>query len=427
MMRHRRWILAGLFLFSAGAIGTLLFVANKGFRLEVPRIEEPSYETLTGSLFHLAPQDPFRAPAVQELALPAVPDGKCVWGATGRDPGGHIWVGVSAESPRSSAYLLEFDPETGAWHNRGAVLDQLRRIGLYREGEGQVKIHSKIVVGGDGWMYFASTDEEGEQGAILPRWGGHLWRVNPATFRWQHLMAVPEGLLAVSGVGRYIYALGYWGHVLYQYDTLTSAIKRLVVGSTGGHVSRNFLADVHGHAYVPRLVAQPDGTVSATLVEYDSNLRELAHTPLAFYLGSLSPNANHGIVGLVYLADGRLLFTTHLGQLYIVEPNPDRPATVTAVGWFHPDGEAYAPSLFSLGGGSVVAGVTFRGDRYEWVVFELRTRISGAFPLDTKGLRGLLLYGSVSRDNAGRAYVGGWASIGGGDTRPIVLQIDPSR
>ena len=71
--------------------------------------------------------------------------------------------------------------------------------------------------------------------------------------------------------------------------------------------------------------------------------------------------------------------------------------------------------------------MTYRGDRYEWVVFELKTRISSAFPLDTQGLRGLLLYGSVSRDNAGRAYVGGWASTGGGNNRPVVLQIDPTR
>jgi hypothetical protein len=100
---------------------------------------------------------------------------------------------------------------------------------------------------------------------------------------------------------------------------------------------------------------------------------------------------------------------------------------VTAIGWFHPDGEAYAPSLFALGGDGLVAGVTERNGRYEWVVLELKTRISGAFPLDTKGLGGVLLYGSVNRDRAGRAYVGGWASSGSGGTRPLMLQIDPGQ
>jgi hypothetical protein len=271
--------------------------------------------------------------------------------------------------------LLQFDPETGAWHDRGNVVDQLKAAGLYRQGEGQNKIHSKIVPGADGWLYFASTDEEGETDETLPRWGGHLWRTKPDTQRWQHLMAVPEGLVAVSGVGRYIYALGYWGHVLYQYDTVTGKSKRVVVGSTAAHVSRNFLADVRGHAYVPRVVAQPGGTVSAALVEFDSELREFAATPLENYLGTWSPNAHHGIVGLVYLADGRLLFTTHRGQLYMIQPRVDLPALVTAIGWFHPDGEAHAPSLFAWVQMAWRCRVTERTGR-EWVVLELSTRIS---------------------------------------------------
>jgi hypothetical protein len=35
----------------------------------------------------------------------------------------------------------------------------------------------------------------------------------------------------------------------------------------------------------------------------------------------------------------------------------------------------------------------------------------------------VLLYGSVSRDNAGRFYVGGWAEGSTGGQRPLVLQI----
>jgi hypothetical protein len=426
-MLRSRWTFAVVSILGVACVVAVLLLAQVRLRSEASHTVLPSYEDLTGSVFGVSPQDPFGAPRVREIALPPLPDGVGIWGATGRDWDGHIWVGVSANNPGGSATLLQFDPDTGAWHDRGTVVDQLKSAGLYRQGEGQVKIHSKIVPGDDGWLYFASTDEEGEMEAILPRWGGHLWRIKPDTQHWQHVLAVPEGLVAVSGVGRYIYALGYWDHVLYQYDTVTGKHKRVVVGSTAGHVSRNFLADVRGHAYVPRLAAQSDGTIAATLVEYDSELRELAATPLENYLGTLSPQANHGIVGLVYLADDRLLFTTHRGQLYIIQPRVDTPALVTAIGWFHPDGEAYAPSLFALGNDALIAGVTERNGRYEWVVMELNTRISGAFPLDTKGLRGVLLYGSVSRDHAGLAYVGGWASSGPGGTRPIMLQIDPGQ
>jgi len=67
--------------------------------------------------------------------------------------------------------------------------------------------------------------------------------------------------------------------------------------------------------------------------------------------------------------------------------------------------------------------VTSRKGRYEWVVFGVRTTTGIALPLETGGLQRLLLYGSISRDNAGRFYVGGWASTGAGGQRPVVLQI----
>lgn len=393
-----------------------------------PELPPLSYADLTGSNFVPPPGDPLRSPDVRELQLPPIPAGLSVWGATGRDPRGRIWVGVSARSAAVGAHLLQYDPEADVWHVRGSVVEQLKAAGLHRAGEGQAKIHSKIVPGEDGWLYFASSDEDGEvPDSTPPRWGGHLWRIHPDTFQWEHLAAVPEGLVAVSGVGRYMYALGYWGHVLYAFDVLTREQKRAVVGSAGGHVSRNFLADVRGHVYVPRVQARGGGRATAALVEYDSELRELAATPLEFYFGKETPGSNHGIVGLAYLPDGRMLFTTHLGHVYVVEPQPGKPSKVTAAGWFHPTGESYPPSLFPLGGSRLVAGVAQRSGGFDWVVFELTTGVSAAFPLDTKDLQRVLLYGSISRDNAGRFYVGGWAGDGTGNQRPLVLQIAAGR
>lgn len=390
-----------------------------------PATRQYSYAELTGSVFLPTPENPGRSPLTRELRVPAFPNATSVWGATGRGPRGRIWIGVSASSPGMSAHLMEYDPDGGAWHDRGAVVEQLKAAGMLRAGEGQVKIHSKIITGQDGLLYFASADDEGESDGVPPRWGSHLWRIRPGSNRWEHLTAVAEGLVAVNGVGRNLFALGYWGHVLYRYDIETGGVARRVVGSTGGHVSRNFLADVRGHAYVPRVSAGPDGRPSAQLVELDSELVEIAATPLEFYLGSGSPRGNHGIVGLAFLSDGSLLFTTHRGHLYRVEPRTHGSAKVTALGWFHPEGEAYAPSLFALGGG-LVAGVARRSGRYQWVVFELITGISAAFPLDTKSLEKLLLYGSISRDDQGQCYVGGWAAADSGGQRPIVLQLSVS-
>lgn len=425
---NKRIVWFGVGLLLLAATGAVLFwvIGGRFERGSLPPAKL-SYEELTGSLFLPVPKDLFKAPQVREMALPTFDNATSVWGSTGRDIHGHIWVGVSATSNGKSAHLFEYDPESDMWHDRGNVIDKLKEASLYSEGQGQIKIHSKIVPTSDGWLYFASTDEEGESAATeaLPRWGGHLWRIHPENNRWQHLFAVREGLVAVSGAGRYVYALGYWGHVLYQYDTESRRSRRLVVGSVGGHVSRNFLADIRGHAYVPRLSAGTDGKVSVALIEYDADLNEIAATPLEFYLGKGSPESNHGIIGLAYLSDGRMLFATHVGYLYSIEPRKEGPARVTAVGWFHPSGSAYTPSLFSLGGGNLVAGVAARHDGFDWVVFDLSSGLSKAFPLDTKGLRKVLLYGSVTRDNAGRVYVGGWAEQDSSHQRPLVLQIDP--
>ncbi len=385
-----------------------------------------SYAELTGSLFTAAPADPFRAPKVSEIRVPEFPGATSIWGATGRDAHGRIWFGVSVSRSRSSARLMRYDPLAQRWSERGVVTEQLKSAGLARADEGQAKIHSRIVPAGDGRLYFTSMDEEGEaeDGSALPRWGGHLWRIDEETGRWEHLLRCPEALIAASGAGRYVFAWGYWGHVLYSYDTVEAKVRRAAVGSVGGHISRNFVTDAAGHAWVPRVVRAGDGSLSASLVEYDGTLREIQATPLEFYLGKGSPEGNHGITGLAWLPDGKVAFTTARGYLYLISPRRDGPADVTPMGWLHPDGESYASSLFAYGG-TVLAGVVARQNRFDWVVYELRSRIGLAQPLDTLGLRNVLLYGSVSRDNAGRMYVVGWAANGRGGQRPLVLQLTP--
>lgn len=120
---------------------------------------------------------------------------------------------------------------------------------------------------------------------------GHLWRIDPRTYQWQHVAAIGEDLIATASAGRYVFALGATNHVLYRYDTASSTTKRVVVGSIAGHVSRNLFADARGHVYVPRAFARGDGKAFADLVEYDDNLVAVAATPLDYYFGNeaLSP------------------------------------------------------------------------------------------------------------------------------------------
>ena len=157
-----------------------------------------------------------------------------------------------------SMHVFEYDSSAGKLTLRGDIVARLQQAGQYRDGEGQMKVHSKFVQADDGWLYFASMDEQGEHenGSKLPTWGSHLWRLQPDGDRWEHLLAAPEGLIAVSGGARWIYTLGYFKHILYQYDTTNGKVNSIVVGSVDGHISRNFLSDQDGHVYVPRLHAR---------------------------------------------------------------------------------------------------------------------------------------------------------------------------
>ena len=171
-------------------------------------------------------------PLLREITAPVFQGANSIWGATGRDDDGHIWLGVSGNG-KDAAHLVEYDPDLGRFINHGDAVSALRSAGIYREGEEQVKIHSKIIQMDDGWLYFASMDETGENGKSgqLPRGGAHFWRYKASAEHGQHLFAAPEGLIAVSGVGRFVYALGYWGHVLYRYDTHTGEARHIRVGS----------------------------------------------------------------------------------------------------------------------------------------------------------------------------------------------------
>lgn len=374
---------------------------------------------------------------VTQIPLPDFPGANVIWGATGRDSRGHIWIGVSAEGGDGSARLFEHDPEAGSVTDRGSVVAMLKKLGLLRPGETQVKIHSKIWQVGD-HLYFSSTDEAGEQadGSAPPRWGSHLWRLRLTDHSWEHLLAVPEGLTAVAAGGSWVYALGLWNHVLYQYDTRNGQLRRTAVGSVAGHMSRNLVADNRGHVYVPRIRNdKPKAThddpfgltgLRTSLVEFDKNLAEVGETPLRGYADPRDPTRSHGLTGFAHLADGSIAIALHTGALYRILPKEGGLATIEDLGWFHPLGTAYTPSLFVVDERGTVAGVAQppRGG-YVWLVRDLSQKSSRpivSFPFTS---RELLLYGSATRDDKGHFYVAGrHMDPAGRGPRPLLLRIE---
>jgi hypothetical protein len=369
---------------------------------------ERSYEMRAGTRFTKTPPDEDVEARLKQLKLPIIEGANSIWGATGRDDRGHIWAGVSVQGD-GSAHLIEYIPSSNRFVDHGDPVTALKAVGLHREGERQAKIHSKIIQADDGYLYFSSMDEGGEvnDGSRLPTWGSHLWRYAPEDKEWEHLFHAPEGLVAVSGFGRWIYALGYWDHVLYQYDTHSGEFASVRVGSVGGHVSRNFVVDKYGNAYVPR-VESVDGTTQASLVQFDTRLLQVSSTPLIHYAGSGRPRANHGIVGLSYLADNSIIMVTGDGYVFRIIPSKNLPAQIEELGWFHPEGKSYTASVFPIDGKSKLIGISKRkGSGRELLEYDINAKHARVIDLSFPELEYLILYGSNTRDDAGKFYIAG--------------------
>lgn len=370
----------------------------------------------------------FEAPAVSRIELPQERYFDSIWGATGRDDDGRIYVGVSSHGgDLRTARLYQYDPSTGVLRQQSDVLSELRRSGLFRVGQGQNKLHSKFVPADDGYLYFSSFDEQGEDASTNPRWGGHLWRKRPHDTSWEHLLATPEALIAVNGTGRYVYALGYWDHVLYVYDTATGRHRSVMAGSVPGHVSRNFLVDFREHAYVPEVTRTASGGIAARLNEYDPDLKLISSTALPAY-GSDKMSANEGIVAHALLSDERIAFIAGKGELYVLSLSTEGTTRLEHRGKFHPEGGNGTKSLFSFNGNSLLAGVSrkpkSRG-KWEWVIYELESDVSATAPLHLGISGSKLIYGSFTRDNDGNFYVAGrLVGSGSRSSEPLLLRLE---
>lgn len=399
-------------------------LTTSGFsdRLELPSQRERTIENRLGTKFHDSSIRWQQSPKFTEISIPEISNRYAIWGATGRDDFGNLYLGVSCRGDwKDSASLCRISVGELNATEIGDAVTNLRRLEMASDATMQMKIHSKPVQADDGYLYFASMDEYGEteDGTRLPFYGSNLWRIpvgvagaDPSEGEWEHLLALPEGVVATACTGRYVYALGYYQHTLYQFDTENSGVRKIQVGSSGGHVSRNFLVDLQEHVYVPRVVLRGTGDYVVQLIEFDTDLREIASHPIDDY-GATSGFDSHGIVGFAFLKTGDCIFTTAKGAMYHLKPAVDAASNLERLGWFHPSGESYPSVLCSPDGESIICGLTQLQGGFEWVVYNLDQWRGEVLPLSpsAKGLlqrKAVLAYGSNTRDQDGDAIVAGW-------------------
>ena len=384
-----------------------------------------------------------RAPKMRSLEFPLAPGMNAIWGATGRDHLGRVYLGVSAwdggDDP--SASLWRYDSGVDSFELLGDVNQKLGELGIRRKNpfpETQIKIHSKIVQASDGRMYFSSQDEhqEKEDGSSNALFGGRLFSLDPVTDQWECVHKTPEGLIAVAGRGRYVVTQGYFGHTLYQYDTQTKAIRRVALGTYKGHVSRNIFMDRRGHVYGIRAGLANDQQVEGvykvgqdrvrvSLVELSTEFEQVHEWPLSDYSPSWSTDS-HGITGYCEFNNGNIVFVTHTGALWQISLASGS-AELERLGWIAPHGSAYCASLFAPYGDRYVGGVVSAKEGYQWALFDVLTKRSVILKLDpaTRKLLEtpkLLIYGCETLDERGCGYLVGWKAIPRG-VGPHVIEV----
>jgi len=379
------------------------------------------YDVKTGTKFTPLPLDPFATPSLDEIpiTLPVEAENtSAIWGATGRDDEGNIYFGVSTHgiakgygNDSRTAYLYQYNPETLQTVLQSDVITELKRAGLYREGIGQNKLHSKIYQANDGYLYFSSFDEAGEDEGVNPTWGGHLWRKKPHLLEWEHILSTEEALIAVNTNGRYVYTLGYWNHVLYQFDTQTQNLTRVVVGSVSTHISRNFIVDENGQAFVPYLKENDYNELEVYLNHYDTNLKLIAAYPMPDYQHKKIKN-HHGIIGYTSMENGDIYFTTYDGDLYQISLLETGQNKLRYKGKLHPEGRSYIPSLFTFNGLDYLVAIgkpRKKKAKLQWIVYDIKSEESVYVNMKTADLNSPLYFGTLTKDNNGRFYIGGRA------------------
>ena len=166
---------------------------------------------------------------------------------------------------------MEYDPDSDRVTDRGDVLGELRQSGLLRPGESPGRDPHPRRAGGGRLPLLRLRKRDAADTGRAGGGGSHLWRLRPPDGRWEHLL---RGARRVGrrGLRR---AVRLRAGPPRPRPVPVRAARRgtsAPLGSAGRRRLRPnaLLADHRGHVYVPRL-GDPAG-VAMTLVEFNPDL-----------------------------------------------------------------------------------------------------------------------------------------------------------
>jgi len=379
---------------------------------------------------------------IRFVEYPDFPEAHSTWRSIGYSSR-YNRVFVAVTNHRDRVCLYEWDIAAQSMRCLGS-LDSLARL---RPWQWQAKVHSQLLEGADGCMYFATDGGESREEFLMEHpdgyGGGMFLKWDPARSRLTTLGSLGDGLrfesikdIALDPAGGLIYAVSYPQAHFLVFDPASNNLRDL--GRLGSeHVPRCVFQDWWGNAYYvdwrQRLVKYERQT-GRLLFDQDS-LPAFPGTPAADMITGVPTYASDRSRGLIYLITyGNMVLSFQpqrrgIGPVRALGPTLDRPK-------LPPPG--YSPNLAMADNGRLYYFVGGHGryavrDTTLLVEFDPVTRnkrvvlrfpvseISEVTGCDVKDSQGNLYF-------AGRRYSREAENVGeSGASRPFMIIFNPQR
>jgi hypothetical protein len=378
---------------------------------------------------------------VRFLDYPGFPDAHSTWGSIGYSSVyNKVYVGVTNHRDRQA--LFEYDAGSGAMTLCGFVAEMAN----LRDFQWQGKIHTQIVEGPGGAMYFATDGGESREEYLMEHPHGYA---GSFFLKWdpkeRRLTNLGMGLqydsikdLAVDRTSGRIFAVSYPQVHLLSYDPVKNAMRDL--GRMGsGHVPRVIFSDWWGNAYYvdwrQRLIKYE--RESGKLVFARESLPAFKDTPGLRIITGVTAYAIDRQAGVIYLI-------TYGSKMLAFRPSKEGIGAVEDLGGiFDAEGvapyEYYCPNMalgrngklyYFLGGHGMYAGKEPGVSLMEFDPQTRAKRVLVKYPLTVINEA----TGSDVKDGTGNLYFAGrrddrQAELRGesGASRPFLIILNPAK
>lgn len=355
------------------------------------------------------------------------------WWALGNDDIGNVYVAISNHQgyPNGNVAIFKYDPVL----NQVTFVNDLKSVstavGNWSLTENQQKVHTRLIRGADGGLYFATHDNS--WGTLTDHRGTHIYVIENNTITdlsktaTQHLnrsMQTVNGNIGVHvenygtiamemtrGTPRLLYGITYGDGYLYRLNLETGDINMIAQTGNGyaDGIIRNFAVDNSGNAYVPMRgtstgdiriykYANADGTWTDTGKSYtDASLAVGDYDKSGWRMHVYTKSAD------------RVYFITYDGKIYRFMFATE---ALDYMGVLEADPNPRVSDLILSDNEKRLYALVYRYDgvnQNKFVEFDISTGQVTTITsnITTYGTRDLI-YGGLAKDKLGHAYMVGW-------------------